>query len=126
MSKCIKYQPIDEIKDYFGVKLALYFTWLGFYTHMLIPAALLGILCLIYGAFTLDSNSLVRDICTKDITMCPRCDKTCDYWKLSESCTYSKIQHYIDNPATIVFAIFMSFWSTLYLELWKRLVKMKL
>ncbi|VEN48394.1 unnamed protein product [Callosobruchus maculatus] len=120
ISKCIKFQPIDAIKDYFGVKFALYFTWLGFYTHMLIPAALVGLLCFIYGAVTLNSDSLSRDICTKDITMCPRCDRYCDYWKLNESCTYSRIQHFIDNPATIFFAIFMSFWGTLYLELWKR------
>lgn len=52
--------------------------------------------------------------------MCPRCDKYCDYWNLSEACTFSKIAHYVDNPATIFFAVFMSFWATLYLELWKR------
>lgn len=120
VSKCIKFQPIDDIKDYFGVKFALYFTWLGFYTHMLIPAAIVGVLCLIYGAVTLHSDSLSKDICSKDIVMCPRCDKYCDYWKLSEGCTYAKIQHFIDNPATIFFAIFMSVWGTIYLELWKR------
>ncbi|XP_074041423.1 anoctamin-2 isoform X3 [Leptinotarsa decemlineata] len=120
VSKCIKFQPIDEIKDYFGVKLALYFTWLGFYTHMLIPASIVGICCLLYGVFTLNSDTLSRDICSKNITMCPQCDKYCDYWNLQSSCTYSKIQHVIDNPATIFFAVFMSFWGTLYLELWKR------
>ncbi|KAJ8980895.1 hypothetical protein NQ317_011195 [Molorchus minor] len=120
VSKCIKFQPLDEIKDYFGVKFALYFSWLGFYTHMLIPAAIVGLLCLIYGAVTLRSDTLSRDICQKNITMCPRCDKNCDYWNLNQSCMYSKIQHFIDNPATIFFAVFMSFWSTLYLELWKR------
>ncbi|KAJ8950967.1 hypothetical protein NQ318_006351 [Aromia moschata] len=87
---------------------------------MLIPAALVGLFCLIYSAATLDSDTISRDICTKNITMCPRCDKYCDYWNLNESCMYSKIQHFIDNPATIFFAVFMSFWSTLYLELWKR------
>ncbi|KAG5895568.1 hypothetical protein JTB14_002332 [Gonioctena quinquepunctata] len=120
VSKCIKFQPIDEMKDYFGVKLALYFTWLGFYTHMLIPASIVGICCLIYGVATLSSDALSRDICSKNITMCPLCDKYCDYWNLQLSCTYSKVQHVIDNPATIFFAVFMSFWGTLYLELWKR------
>ncbi|XP_019757132.2 anoctamin-1 isoform X2 [Dendroctonus ponderosae] len=120
ISKCIKFQPIDDIKDYFGVKLALYFTWLGFYTHMLIPASIVGILCLLYGAFTLHSDTLSQDICSLDVTMCPLCDKYCDYWKLSGSCTYSKIQHLIDNPATIFFAVFMSIWAAIYLEFWKR------
>lgn len=120
VSKWIKFQPIDEIKDYFGVKIALYFSWLGFYTHMLIPAAVMGIFCLVYGALTLKMDTVSRDICKLNVTMCPLCDKYCDYWKLSESCTYSKIQHLIDNPATICFAVFMSIWAAVYLELWKR------
>ncbi|CAH1128406.1 unnamed protein product [Ceutorhynchus assimilis] len=120
VSKWIKFQPIDDIKDYFGVKLALYFSWLGFYTHMLIPAAIVGIICLLYGILTLPSDTLSRDICKLDITMCPLCDKFCDYWKLNATCTYSKIQHLIDNPATIFFAVFMSIWAAIYLELWKR------
>ncbi|XP_044748113.1 anoctamin-1 isoform X1 [Coccinella septempunctata] len=120
VSQWIKYQPIDEIKEYFGVKFALYFTWLGFYTHMLIPAAIVGLLCFLFGIFSLHKDVVVDDMCNMDIVMCPRCDKYCDYWKLSESCTYAKIQHFIDNPATIFFAVFMSFWATLYMELWKR------
>lgn len=87
---------------------------------MLIPAAIVGIICVIYAATTLKSDHLCDDICNLDIIMCPRCDKYCDYWKLSESCTYSKIQHFIDNPATLALAFFMSVWATLYLKLWKR------
>jgi len=52
------YQPIDHIKEYFGVKFGLYFAWLGFYTQMLIPAALIGLICFIYGLATLHSNTL--------------------------------------------------------------------
>ena len=29
-----KFQPIDAVRDYYGVKVALYFAWLGFYTSM--------------------------------------------------------------------------------------------
>lgn len=87
---------------------------------MLIPAAVMGIFCLVYGALTLKMDTVSRDICKLNVTMCPLCDKYCDYWKLSESCTYSKIQHLIDNPATICFAVFMSIWAAVYLELWKR------
>ncbi|KAL0277448.1 UNVERIFIED_CONTAM: hypothetical protein PYX00_004720 [Menopon gallinae] len=117
----IKIQPIDQIKDYFGIKHALYFAWLGFYTHMLIPASIIGLLCFIYGWITLYNNKLSEDICkAEDIVMCPLCDETCDYWKLSETCTFARLEYLFDNPATIFFATFMSFWSTLYLELWKR------
>ena len=35
-------QPTDQIKDYFGEKIGLYFKWLGMYTTWLTLAALLG------------------------------------------------------------------------------------
>mmetsp|Transcript_9072 Transcript_9072/g.21112 ORF Transcript_9072/g.21112 Transcript_9072/m.21112 type:complete len:722 (-) Transcript_9072:33-2198(-) len=36
-------QPIEEIREYFGEKIALYFVWLGYYTTMLWIPALVGI-----------------------------------------------------------------------------------
>lgn len=51
--------------------------------------------------------------------MCPLCE-WCDFWDLKETCFYAKISYLIDNPSTVFFAIFMSFWATLFLELWKR------
>jgi hypothetical protein len=38
---------------YFGEKIGLYFAWLGFYTGMLVPAALVGLLVLIFGGANL-------------------------------------------------------------------------
>ena len=35
-------QPVDQIKDYFGEKIGLYFKWLGMYTSWLVVAAVLG------------------------------------------------------------------------------------
>lgn len=35
-------QPVDDIKDYFGEKIGLYFNWLGVYTTWLIVAAVVG------------------------------------------------------------------------------------
>lgn len=87
---------------------------------MLIPAAIVGLLCIFYAWTTASTDTISHDICTLNVTMCPLCDNHCDYWKLSDSCTFSKIAHFVDNPATIFFAVFMSFWATLYLELWKR------
>lgn len=55
----IKHQPLDIIKNYFGVKVALYFSWLGFYTNMLILPSILGIICFIVGLSTMFSNSVV-------------------------------------------------------------------
>lgn len=119
--KWIKFQPIDEIKDYLGVNFAFYFVWLGFYTYMLIPATIVGILCILYGIITLPQDRLSQDICNESLnyTMCPNCN-TCGFRKLSDTCTFSKINYIIDNPSIIFFATFMSLWSALYLELWKR------
>lgn len=35
-------QPFDQVKNYFGEKIGLYFLWLGTYTAWLIPAAIVG------------------------------------------------------------------------------------
>ena len=52
---------------------------------------------------------------TKDgfgnITMCPICDKYCDFWKLSDSCFNSKIAYLFDNAATVLWSIFMTVWG---------------
>ncbi|XP_055925697.1 anoctamin-5-like isoform X1 [Argiope bruennichi] len=115
-----KTQPLDEIKHYFGVKIGLYFAWLGFYTYMLIPASIVGILCFIYGCLTLETNVPSNEICNSNFVMCPRCDKECHYWVLKESCKAAKITYLVDNAATVFFAIFMSLWGAVFLEMWKR------
>ncbi|XP_062528738.1 anoctamin-1 isoform X6 [Bombyx mori] len=122
VSKCLKYQPLDYVKDYFGVKIGLYFAWLGFYTHMLIPASLVGLICFIYSAATVYSNKPSEDICNYNSTikMCPQCDYFCEFWDLKATCLQSRITYLFDNSTTVFFAIFMSFWAACFLELWKR------
>ncbi|KAL7288575.1 hypothetical protein TKK_0017314 [Trichogramma kaykai] len=119
----VKIQPLDTIREYFGINFALYFAWLGFYTYMLIPASIAGLITFFYGVITLSSNKLAEDACSewaKDTIMCPQCDKTCDFWRLSETCLLTRVTHLFDNPAMLYFATFMSVWSVFYLELWKR------
>lgn len=55
VSKWYRYQPLDYIKEYFGVKIGLYFAWLGFYTYMLLLASIVGVACFIYSWRTMDS-----------------------------------------------------------------------
>lgn len=43
-------------RKYFGEKVGLYFAWLGVYTQMLIPAAIVGVLVFLYGCATVDDN----------------------------------------------------------------------
>lgn len=65
-----------------------------------------------------------KEICDKNgpgnITLCPLCDKACSYQQLSESCLFAQLTYLFDNPSTVFFAIFMSFWATTFLEMWKR------
>ena len=44
-----KFQPLDAIRKYYGVKIALYFAWLGFFTKMLIIPSIVGLVVFIYG-----------------------------------------------------------------------------
>lgn len=119
-----KFQPYDAIKDYFGTEIGLYFSWLGFYTVMLIPAALFGLIVFLYGIINARDFQPVRDICNKSnersFYMCPLCDGQCPYWSLISSCYYYIAAHAFDNDSTVIFAIFMSVWATAFLEFWKR------
>lgn len=108
----IKLQPLNEIKDYFGENVAMYFAWQGFYTNMLIWASGAGLLCLLYGLVTFRSDRVSQDICKDNSTiMCPQCDKLCDFWRLGDTCTSSRLAHLFDNNFTIFFAFFMSVWG---------------
>ncbi|XP_064081291.1 anoctamin-5-like isoform X3 [Macrobrachium nipponense] len=126
--KWYKRQPLHVIRRYFGDKMALYFAWLGFYTKMLIPASLLGGFTFICGLFVMysDFNKPSEEICdesanaTGSLVMCPICDEVCTFWQLSDSCLNSRITFLFDNPFTVFFSIAMSFWATMFLELWKR------
>ena len=40
-------------RKYYGDKIAIYFSWLGYYTYMLFPAALVGFIVFLYGLITL-------------------------------------------------------------------------
>ncbi|RXM34536.1 Anoctamin-9 [Acipenser ruthenus] len=117
---CFKQQPINEVRMYFGEKVALYFLWLGWYTYMLVPAAVIGVIVFLYGLAFFESNPLIKEVCEGNSTiMCPLCDK-CLMWQLSETCTYAKVTHLFDNEGTVFFSMFMALWATWFLEIWKR------
>ena len=76
LKKILKFQPLDDVRDYFGVKVALYFAWLGFYTNLLIVPSCVGVICFIYGLLSLSSHIPSQEICKNETTtMCPACDQ---------------------------------------------------
>ncbi|XP_060931935.1 anoctamin-5 [Limanda limanda] len=119
-----KEQPLNLVRKYYGEKIGIYFAWLGFYTEMLLFAAIVGTICFVYGVLTYDDNEWSKEICSAEIggkiVMCPLCDKKCGFWKLNSTCNSSWQSHLFDNVGTVFFAIFMGIWVTLFLELWKR------
>ncbi|NXW34601.1 ANO9 protein, partial [Phaetusa simplex] len=114
-------QPIEKIRCYFGEKVALYFAWLGWYTYLLGFAAVAGLVVFVAGITVFNSSQVSKEICEATNTiMCPLCDQKCPFWLLSDTCTYAKVTHMIDNEGTVLFAMFMAIWATVFLELWKR------
>lgn len=125
--KWLKYQPLDHIRQYFGEKIGIYFAWLGQYTAWLLAPAIVGLLVFIYGYATMNGpeNLPALDVCNAPnwtFVMCPLCaeDLGCKPWDLKTSCGRGKIAYLFDNPATVAYAIFVSFWAVLFLEFWKR------
>ncbi|KAL8591816.1 hypothetical protein ACOMHN_047076 [Nucella lapillus] len=119
-----KFQPLDHIRLYFGEKVGIYFTWLGYYTGLLIPAAIVGLIAFIYGLATFLDDPSRNEICNQtgpgSTVMCPLCDGRCPYWYLWRSCTYSTVTYLFDNYATVFFAAFMALWAEFFIEMWKR------
>ncbi|KAJ0012142.1 hypothetical protein NQD34_013117 [Periophthalmus magnuspinnatus] len=52
-------QPLDDICDYFGVKISMYFAWLGFYTNSMLYPAVIGFLLWILA----EADQTSQDIC---------------------------------------------------------------
>ncbi|KAG7227203.1 hypothetical protein INR49_014002 [Caranx melampygus] len=52
-------QPLDDISDYFGVKIGMYFAWLGFYTNSMLYPAVIGFLLWILA----EADQTSQDIC---------------------------------------------------------------
>ena len=124
--RIFKFQPYGAIKNYFGSGIALYFAWVGYYTAMLAPLAVLGLLVFLYGIYSADSHIPVTDVCDDNNKgkwyMCPMCDVKCNYWDLASTstCLYAYATHLFDNEGTVFLAVFASIWGTLFLEFWKR------
>ena len=67
-----KIQPLDQVRNYFGEKVALYFAFMGFYTNWLTVLSLVGIAVMIFGLLDFNDSTYVNELCNLNYTMCPR------------------------------------------------------
>ena len=86
------YQPLEEIRDYFGDDVGLYFSWLGTYTRMLFLQSTLGLFVMLY-----------QPIAGAEYP-------ECDFF----GCGVAY------NPLTIYYSVYVGIWSTLFIETWHR------
>jgi hypothetical protein len=85
------YQPLEEIRDYFGDDVGLYFAWLGQYTKSLGMMSITGVLVMLYQPVA-------------------SADSGCKFFGCGVS----------HNPFTIYYSIYVGIWSTLFIESWNR------
>ncbi|KAG0298067.1 Anoctamin-5, partial [Linnemannia gamsii] len=90
-----KNQPLDLVNAYYGERIGVYFAWLGHYTKWLTLPAIVGMAVFVFG-----------------IINAARLNKL--------DATPNALFAIFDNVLTMPFALFMSMWSTIYIEFWKR------
>ncbi|KAI7816372.1 calcium-activated chloride channel-domain-containing protein [Gamsiella multidivaricata] len=93
-------QPLEEIRFYYGEKIALYFAWIDFYTKWLVSAAIVGFVFLIFG--------LINYFYLKGDAFLPNNE------------VGAQLVDIFDNALTLPFTLFMAVWSSLFVEYWKR------
>uniref|UniRef100_A0A9J8ADL5 Anoctamin n=1 Tax=Cyprinus carpio carpio TaxID=630221 RepID=A0A9J8ADL5_CYPCA len=104
-SACFRGQPITNVRNYLGENVALYFLWLGWYTFLLIPASVIGLVVFLYGLAFYSTSPLMLNIVICADTVCFG--------------SHVQVSLLFDNEGTVAFAMFMAVWATVFLEFWK-------
>lgn len=108
---------------YYGEKVAFYFSFLGFYTRMLLYPGIFGVAVFLYGLISTEGSSIIQEVCSPaiDRVMCPICrPPRCGFTNLSDGCVNATWNYHTDNPATLALACFTVIWATVFLKMWKR------
>merc|ERR1711988_1550695 len=104
--------PIEELKDYFGEKIGLYFKWAAHYTSWLAVAAMVGFVTFIFttGVFGKlgDDYTVASAWGDDDSVRKPGVSRGTGLWGPK-----------VDHVLVPVFCVFMCVWSVLYFESWK-------
>ena len=73
----------------------------------------------------LNSNTCRGEVCNKTTEtakkpICPECPEYCPVRPLHESCHLYNVAYLFDNDLTVIYALFMSLWAAVFMEMWKR------
>ncbi|KAF9909946.1 hypothetical protein EC991_007750 [Linnemannia zychae] len=88
-------QPLDLVNAYYGERIGVYFAWLGHYTKWLTLPSIVGVAVFVFGIINAAHLNKL-------------------------DATPNALFAIFDNVLTMPFALFMSVWSTVYIEFWKR------
>jgi len=105
-------QPLNDIRDFCGEKIALYFAFLGHYTLWLTVPALLGTIIFIHQMINMKNATGSFNVVGPGASAIIVTDTNGTLSFHTE--LYTKVD---ESP---FFALFISFWSTLLIEFWKR------
>ncbi|OQR69010.1 Anoctamin-4-like [Tropilaelaps mercedesae] len=123
-------QPLQDVKEYFGEKISLYFAWLGFYTFMLCPLALLGVGVFVYDLLHMYQDERLKDVCFRmfHVVLCPLADDTGTpdvrtagrFSLLGEWCHHAIACALFDNSLTLPWSLFTLLWAFVFRAAWRR------
>ncbi|CAF0912236.1 unnamed protein product [Brachionus calyciflorus] len=106
LSNIFKFQPMWEIRNYFGESNAIYFAWLGIFISSLWLPMLIG-----FGFFT---GSLIYNIKGAHFnTSLANSSLTSNFYS-------STFTNSFDNDLMPIFALIICIWGALFMEIWKR------
>ncbi|XP_055956117.1 anoctamin-8 isoform X2 [Patella vulgata] len=117
-----KPQPLGPICEYFGVKIAMYFAYLGHYTISLVVPTILGMLLWIIQG----NQAPVLIYKVKSLIIpCSGLSGIYSSQACSVNRTFSEADHIhgtksVDDVTFVIFAVVNVMWATLFLEHWKR------
>ncbi|KAI9008473.1 calcium-activated chloride channel-domain-containing protein [Hyaloraphidium curvatum] len=101
-------QPLDDVRKYFGERIAWYFAWAGFYTLLLIPLSAFAFVVFIYGLVTAATGGAFSvDFAQANLTEVGTVIVT------GFAVTF-------DNALTPWYGIALCAWATIAFEYWKR------
>lgn len=101
-------QPIGDIRNYYGEKVALYFAFLGHYTKWLAFSAVVGIALFFHQLAALSTGTGGKGSFLAPSAL------------VNDSNGNPYVAVYTDVPEIGIFAGFMALWATFMLEFWKR------